>query len=71
MNKAYKDYVYNGFNIIASQTYNDWEIQLQTNDISIAENFYNENEIRFRTLSEAKEWTKTSEAISLKDNYLK
>lgn len=71
MKNAYKDYTYNGFNIMASQSYNDWEIQLQTNDISKAEDFYNENEIRFKTLIEAKKWTKTNEAISLKNKYLK
>lgn len=77
MRKAYREYIYNGWEIRASEYYNDWELQPTFdygNDEEKAtkqwENFCNNEEVRFKTLKEAKAWTKTPEADKLKVKYL-
>ena len=74
MKKAYKDYVYRGWNIRSSQYYNNWEAQPiftgteeQINDLY--ENFVNNEYITFNTLKECKQWILTSEAEEIKNKY--
>lgn len=73
MNKAYREYTYNGWDIRASELYNNWEVQIKIKDesqISIWEEFCNKEYITFDTLKEAKAWTKTEEAKQLLIKYL-
>lgn len=71
MNKAYKDYLIKGWHVRASEYYNDWEIQLNLEDIKEWENFVNTENIRFNTLKECKKWIKSKDAEELKNKYIK
>lgn len=71
MNKAYKEYQLNGWNITASEYYNDWELSPCYGDnIEAWETFVNNEDIRFKRLAEAKKWVKTKEAEELKNKYI-
>jgi hypothetical protein len=70
LNKAYREYQLNGWNIQASEIYNDWELS-PTGSIEEWENFINNEEVRFDKLAEAKKWIKTKEAEELKNKYIK
>ena len=74
MKKAYKDYVYKGWNIRARQYYNNWEVQpiftgTEKEINSLYENFVNNEYITFNTLKECKQWILTSEAEEIKNKY--
>ena len=74
MKKAYKDYVYKGWNIRASQYYNNWEVQpiftgTEEQINSLYENFVNNEYITFNTLKECKQWILTSESEEIKNKY--
>ena len=74
MKKAYKDYVYKGWNIRSSQYYNDWEVQpiftgTEEQINNLYENFINNECITFNTLKECKQWILTSEAEEIKIKY--
>lgn len=72
MKKAYREYLYKGWQIRASEYYNDWECQPYYKDDTEGkkwENFCNHEEVRFNTLKECKEWVKTEEAQKLKAKY--
>lgn len=69
MKKAFKDYVYNGYNIIPSG-YNDWELFPKGISNDSCEAFNNNELIRFDTMQECKTWTRTNEAKLLRLYYL-
>ena len=74
MKKAYKDYVYKGWNIRAIQYYNNWEVQpiftgTEEQINNLYENFVNNEYITFNTLKECKQWILTSEAEEIKNKY--
>ena len=74
MKKAYKDYIYKGWNIRSSQYYNDWEVQpiftgTEEQINNLYENFINNECITFNTLKECKQWILTSEAEEIKIKY--
>lgn len=72
MNKAYRDYKINNWVIIASEYYNDWELYpVFDNDPNCEkyDNFMNNEEIRFKKLSECKKFVKTKEAEELRNKY--
>lgn len=70
MNKAYREYQLNGWDIRASEEYNDWEIT-PIGTVEEWENFINNEEVRFDKLADAKKWIKTKEAEELKNKYIK
>ena len=70
MKKAYKQYKCGDWIITASTVYNDWELQPAGLSNFKAEEFDNEQEVRFPTLEQAKEWTKTADAEWLRQEYL-
>jgi hypothetical protein len=70
MNNAYREYQLNGWDIRASETYNDWEVQPVYETIEEWENFINNENVRFKRLAEAKKWVKTEEATELKNKYM-
>ena len=74
MKKAYRDYIYKGWNIRSSQYYNDWEVQpiftgTEEQINSLYENFVNNECIVFNTLKECKQWISTLEAEEIKKYY--
>ena len=74
MKKAYKDYIYKGWNIWSSQYYNYWEAQpiftgTEEQINNLYENFVNNEYITFNTLKECKQWILTSEAKEIKNKY--
>ena len=74
MKKAYRDYIYKGWNIRSSQYYNNWEVQpifegTEEQINSLYENFVNNEYITFNTLKECKQWILTSEAEEIKKYY--
>ena len=74
MKKAYRDYVYKGWNIRSSQHYNNWEAQpiftgTEEQINNLYENFVNNEYITFNTLKECKQWILTSEAEEIKNKY--
>ena len=74
MKKAYKDYIYKGWNIRSSQYYNHWEVQpiftgTEEQINSLYENFVNNEYITFNTLKECKQWILTLEAEEIKNKY--
>ena len=74
MKKAYRDYIYKGWNIRSSQYYNDWEVQpiftgTEEQINNLYENFINNECITFNTLKECKQWILTSEAEEIKIKY--
>ena len=74
MKKAYRDYIYKGWNIRSSQYYNNWEIQpifegTEEEINNLYENFVNNEYITFNTLKECKQWILTSEAEEIKNKY--
>ena len=74
MKKAYRDYIYKGWNIRSSQHYNNWEVQpifegTEEQINSLYENFVNNEYITFNTLKECKQWILTSEAEEIKNKY--
>ena len=74
MKKAYRDYIYKGWNIRSSQYYNDWEVQpifegTEEEINNLYENFVNNEYITFNTLKECKQWILTSEAEEIKNKY--
>ena len=74
MKKAYRDYIYKGWNIRSSQYYNNWEVQpifegTEEQINSLYENFVNNEYITFNTLKECKQWILTSEAEEIKNKY--
>ena len=71
MAKGFREYIYKGWQIRASEYYGDWECQPAFYDDKLWENFINNEEVRFRTLKEAKAWVSTDEAKKLKDKYSK
>ena len=74
MKKAYRDYIYKGWNIRSSQHYNNWEVQpifegTEEDINNLYENFVNNEYITFNTLKECKQWILTSEAEEIKNKY--
>ena len=74
MKKAYRDYIYKGWNIRSSQHYNNWEVQpifegTEEQINNLYENFVNNEYITFNTLKECKQWILTSEAEEIKNKY--
>ena len=74
MKKAYRDYIYKGWNIRSSQHYNNWEVQpifegTEEEINNLYENFVNNEYITFNTLKECKQWILTSEAEEIKNKY--
>ena len=74
MKKAYRDYIYKGWNIRSSQHYNNWEVQpifegTEEEINNLYENFVNNEYITFNTLKECKQWILTSEAEEIKKYY--
>lgn len=71
MAKGFREYSYKGWNLRASQGYGDWECEPICETIEQWENFINNEEVRCRTLKEAKAWVSTEEARVLKEKYSK
>lgn len=69
MAKGFREYVYKGWQIRASEYYGDWECQPAFDDDKLWEKFINNELIRFSTLKEAKQWVGTDEAKELKNKY--
>jgi hypothetical protein len=71
MNQAKGEYKLNGWHILSSEHYNDWDLfPIGLSDDKHDE--FNNNEcITFRRLVEATEWVKTEQAEKLKEKYLK
>ena len=74
MKKAYRDYIYKGWNIRSSQYYNNWEVQpifegTEEEINNLYENFVNNEYITFNTLKECKQWILTSDAEEIKNKY--
>lgn len=72
MGKGFREYLYKGWQVRASEYYDDWECQpYYKNDIESKkwENFCNNECIRFDTLKDAKSWVGTKEASELKKKY--
>lgn len=70
MNKATKDYNYNGWWIVASELYNDWDLCPNGLTDQQHDDFRNNECITFDRLAEAKAWTKTEKAEQLKEKYV-
>jgi hypothetical protein len=71
MNRASGSYLLNGWEITASEMYNDWDLTPNYKNDRLQENFRNKEEIRFDRLKDAQEWTKTPEAAILRNEYSK
>ena len=74
MAKGFRQYLYYGWQVRASEYYGDWECQPYYKDDKDGkkwENFCENEMIRFNTLKEAKAWAKTKEAQELRDKYSK
>lgn len=70
MAKGFREYIYKGWQIRASEYYGDWECQPSYGeDINKWENFCNNECITFKTLKEAKLWVGTEEAKIIKEKY--
>ena len=72
MAKGFREYLYYGWQIRASEYYGDWECQpYYKDDIEGRkwENFCDNEMIRFKTLKECKVWVKTDEDKILKEKY--
>lgn len=71
MAKGFRQYLYKGWQVRASEYYGDWECQPIFEDLEKWENFINNEDVRFKTLKEAKSWVGTEEASKLKERYSK
>lgn len=74
MSKGFRQYIYKGWQVRASEYYGNWECQPSysgENANELWENFVNNEYITFKTLKEAKAWVNTEEAKQLKKKYSK
>ena len=69
MKQATGYYTINNWDIVATP-HNDWELIPAGLTTEQHENFYNNNEIRFKKLSECKKYVKSLEAQELRNKYV-